>query len=144
MGKHESNMEKSDDTLFSLALPKRWSLLKSGWKIGVHAGKSPLSPNGHVSISRSNSRSKISRSKISRSISRSSSRGKKEAFGRRARSNKQYISNQPKEDNIGTLRVIIKMELMHDCQVITTVHIYIYVLYIYIILYIFVFNYHAH
>ena len=102
-GKHESNMEKSDDTLFSLALPKRWSLLKSGWKIGVHAGKSPLSPNGHVSISRSNSRSKISRS-----ISRFSSRGKKEAFGRRARSNKQYISDQPKEDNIGTLRVIKK------------------------------------
>ena len=113
-------MEKSDDTLFSLALPKRWSLLKSGWKIGLHAGKSPLSPNGHVSISRSNSRSKISRS-----ISRSSSRGKKEAFGRRARSNKQYISDQPKEDNIGTLRVIIKTELMHDCQVITTVHTYI-------------------
>ena len=75
-----------DDHLFSLDLPKRWTLLKSGLKFGQmqHGTKTPLTQNNGRSAGRSRH---------------------KEAFGRKARSKKTLISAQAKEDKIGMLRV---------------------------------------
>ena len=76
-----------DDHLFSLDLPKRWSLLKSGLKLAQTCGSKATSTQNS-----------------SRSVGRSRH---KEAFGRRARSKKALISDRLrlKEDKIGMLRV---------------------------------------